>query len=185
MTLKGKLHIPQEPKFLLGNPAATEREYGATSGPVFPGPAPSIIAGGEGAGTSFWIHSPAPHSFLEQIQNKEGGSGFRLGMASSYDSPMFWAELCPTQIHRVQSWPPVAHNETLFGNRGPAGVPGRGAQLVKHSTLALVIISQFVSSSLILGSVLTAQSMGPASDCVSPSLSAPPHSCSVSVSVSL
>ena len=48
------------------------------------------------------------------------------------------------------------------------------AQSVKHLTLAQVMISRFVSSSPVLGSVLTAQSLDPASDAVSPSLSAPP-----------
>ena len=48
------------------------------------------------------------------------------------------------------------------------------AQSVKHLTLAQVMISRFVSSSPTLGSVLTAQSLEPASDLVSPSLSAPP-----------
>ena len=47
-------------------------------------------------------------------------------------------------------------------------------QSVKHSTLAQVMISQSVSSSPVLGSVLTAQSLEPASDSVSPSHSAPP-----------
>ena len=44
------------------------------------------------------------------------------------------------------------------------------AQLVKRLTLAQVMISQFVSSSPTLGSVLTARSQEPASDYVSPSL---------------
>ena len=48
------------------------------------------------------------------------------------------------------------------------------AQSVKHLTSAQVMISQFVSSSPVSGSVLTAQSPEPASDSVSPSLSAPP-----------
>ena len=48
------------------------------------------------------------------------------------------------------------------------------AQLVKHLTLAQVMISQLVSSSPALGSVLTARSLEPASDSVSSSLSAPP-----------
>ena len=48
------------------------------------------------------------------------------------------------------------------------------AQSVGHSTSAQVMISRFVSSSPVLGSVLTAQSLEPASDSVSPSLSAPP-----------
>ena len=47
------------------------------------------------------------------------------------------------------------------------------AQWVKRPTLAQVTISQFVGSSPMSGSVLTAQSLEPASD--SPSLSAPPR----------
>ena len=47
------------------------------------------------------------------------------------------------------------------------------AQSVKCQTLAQVMISQFVSSSPTLGSMLIAQSLKPASDSVPPSLSAP------------
>ena len=46
-------------------------------------------------------------------------------------------------------------------------------QLVKCPTLAQVIISRSVFSSAELGSVLTAHSLEPDSDTVSPSLSAP------------
>ena len=46
------------------------------------------------------------------------------------------------------------------------------AQLVKHPTLPQVMISQFVDLNPTLGSVLTAQSLEPALDSVSPSLSA-------------
>ena len=49
------------------------------------------------------------------------------------------------------------------------------AQSVKHLTLAQVMISRFVGSSPTSGSVLTAQSLEPALDSVSPSLSAPPR----------
>ena len=48
------------------------------------------------------------------------------------------------------------------------------AHLVKQPTLAQVMISWLVSSSPALGSVLTDQSLEPALDSVSPSLSAPP-----------
>ena len=48
------------------------------------------------------------------------------------------------------------------------------AQLVKRPSSAQVMISQCMSLSPALGSVLTAQSLEPASDSVSPSLSAPP-----------
>ena len=49
-----------------------------------------------------------------------------------------------------------------------------GAQSFEHLTLAQVMISRFVGSSPASGSVLMAQSLEPASDSVSPSLSAPP-----------
>ena len=48
------------------------------------------------------------------------------------------------------------------------------AQLVECLTLAQVMISWFVGSSPASGSVLTARNLEPASDSVSPSLSAPP-----------
>ena len=48
------------------------------------------------------------------------------------------------------------------------------AQSVEHPTSAQVTISWFVSLSLASGFVLTAQSLEPALDSVSPSLSAPP-----------
>ena len=48
------------------------------------------------------------------------------------------------------------------------------AQLVKYPTSAQVMISQVMGLSPASGSVLTAQSPEPASDSVSPSLSAPP-----------
>ena len=48
------------------------------------------------------------------------------------------------------------------------------AQSVKHPTSAQVMISQSMSSSSAFGSVLTAWSLEPALDSVSPSLSAPP-----------
>ena len=50
----------------------------------------------------------------------------------------------------------------------------RVAQLVKRLTLAQVTISWFMGFNPVSGSVLTAQSLEPASDSVSPSLSAPP-----------
>ena len=49
------------------------------------------------------------------------------------------------------------------------------AQLVERPTSAQVMISQSVGLSPTSGSVLTAQSLEPASDSVSPSLSVPPR----------
>ena len=48
------------------------------------------------------------------------------------------------------------------------------AQLVRHWTSAQVMSSWFVGSNPVSGSVLRAQILEPASDSVSPSLSAPP-----------
>ena len=48
------------------------------------------------------------------------------------------------------------------------------AQSVKCQTLTQVVISQFVGSNPALGSALTAQSLEPVSDSVSPPLSASP-----------
>ena len=56
------------------------------------------------------------------------------------------------------------------------------AQLVKRPTSAQVMISQFTGSSPASGSLLTAQSLEPPSDPVSPSLAALPQSHSVSLS---
>ena len=56
-------------------------------------------------------------------------------------------------------------------------IPGRGvwgAQSVEPPTSAQVMISRFVGLSPASGSGLTAQSLEPASDSVSPSLSVPP-----------
>ena len=56
------------------------------------------------------------------------------------------------------------------------------APSVKRLTSAPVMISRFVSSRPASGSVLTAQSLEPVSDSLSPSLSLTlPHSCSVSL----
>ena len=63
-------------------------------------------------------------------------------------------------------------------------MPERGsrvAQSVKHTTSAQVMISRFVGSSPVLGSVLTAQSPEPASDSVSLTLfPSPTHVLSLS-----
>ena len=57
------------------------------------------------------------------------------------------------------------------------------AQSVRRPTSAQVVISRFMSSSSASGSVLTPQSLEPASGSVSPSLSAPP-SLTLSLNVS-
>ena len=56
------------------------------------------------------------------------------------------------------------------------------AQSVGRLTSAQVVISRSVSLSPASGSVLTAQSLEPVSDSVSPSLSASPPACALSLS---
>ena len=63
----------------------------------------------------------------------------------------------------------ISLNLPFFAAGGGAWV----AQSVERPTAAQVMISQFVSSSPTSGSVLTARSLEPALDSVSPSLSAP------------
>ena len=58
------------------------------------------------------------------------------------------------------------------------------ARWVERPTSARVMISQSVGSSPVWGSVLTAQSLEPASDSVSPSLSARPPAQALSLSLS-
>ena len=59
------------------------------------------------------------------------------------------------------------------------------AQLIEHLASVQVVIWQFVVLSPMSSSVLTAHTLDPALDSVSPSLSAPSHLCSLSLSVSL
>ena len=66
---------------------------------------------------------------------------------------------------------PTVSNESLINIHHNQGT--WVAQSVGHLTLAVVMISQSVSSSPASGSVLTAQSLEPASHSVSPSLSDP------------
>ena len=59
------------------------------------------------------------------------------------------------------------------------------AHLVEHRNLSQVMISRLVGSSPAWGSVLTALCLEPASDSVSPSLSAPSHPLALCLSLSL
>ena len=72
----------------------------------------------------------------------------------------------------------VPSTQFCFEPKTAIKIKSRGtwvAQSVKHPTLAKVMISQFMSSSLMSGSVMTAQGLEPASASVSPSLSVPPR----------
>ena len=82
--------------------------------------------------------------------------------------------------------PDVCRHENIYLAWPLKTTQGRGtgvAQWVKCPTSAQVTISRFVGLSLMSGSVLTAQSLEPASDSVSPSLPLL-HLCSVSLSLS-
>ena len=71
----------------------------------------------------------------------------------------------------------------MLSNEPGTGAPG-GAQSVEYPTWARAAISPFVGSSSASGSVLTAQSLDPALDPVSPSLR-PSPTCALSLSLSL
>ena len=75
--------------------------------------------------------------------------------------------------HEKQQLPVCAQNDPSCSRNAPTG-GAWVAQSAERLTLAQVMISQFVGSSPASGSLLTAQSLEPASDSVSPSLSAPP-----------
>ena len=80
-----------------------------------------------------------------------------------------------------QAYPPAGGTPCLFKNHQVRGA-WRGAQSVGRPTSARVTISPFVGSSPTSGSGLTARSLEPALDPVSPSLSLPlPRLCSVSL----
>ena len=80
----------------------------------------------------------------------------------------------------------IPAGDVSVGSHQESGTRGaRRAQPVKRPTSARVVISQFVGSSPALGSMLTAQSLEPAWDSVSPSLSLSlPHSRYVSLCLS-
>ena len=90
-----------------------------------------------------------------------------------------WDSLCPSSARALSL--SLSLSLKINKHQGPWV-----AQLVKHPTSTQVMISQFVGSSPVLGSVLTAQSLEPALDSVSVSLSLPlPRSHSVSLPLSL
>ena len=83
--------------------------------------------------------------------------------------------------HEIMTWAEVSAYPTEPPSRPRLCFPLKEkllgawvAQSVKRPTSAQVTISRFMSSSPVSGSVLTAQSLEPASDSVSPSVSAPP-----------
>ena len=95
-----------------------------------------------------------------------------MGAKSKYSKTLVWEHnlfrkhACNPKHLDIKANFPIRNH----GNSWGAWV----AQSVKRPTLAQVMISQSVSSSPGLGSVLTAQSLEPASHSVSPSLSASP-----------
>ena len=85
--------------------------------------------------------------------------------------PIFiWIDFFQQQTLEIQK--SLLLESTHILNLCHPGAPGV-AQLVKHSTLAQVMISRLMGSSPASGPVLTARSLEPISDSVSPSLSAP------------
>ena len=89
-----------------------------------------------------------------------------------------FSNVCLHQYHqesfeKTDSWAPVSGSDSLSLDLGLRMCISRGtwvAQSVKHPTSGQVMISRLVGSSPVSDSVLTAQSLDPASDSVSPSL---------------
>ena len=94
-----------------------------------------------------------------------------LIVAFSVPSPGFYA-LPAISHYRHFPQPPREGGPSQFLHQKPSLHGPWVAQPVKQPTSAQVVISRFMSSSPTSGSVLTAQSLEPASDSVSPSLSA-------------
>ena len=100
-------------------------------------------------------------------------------------------EKCSANTITTMNFPLTGHGKNLevIGSRTNRVVKKNEfqgtwvAQSAKHLILIRAMISQFMGSSPTLGSVLTAQSLEPASDSVSPSLSALPHLCCLFLSL--
>ena len=117
-------------------------------------------------------------------QTGREAAGVQLAAAQGHCSSSFLSGL---SLRLRKSPRPGLGRTLLLGARGALGTlselcgclierngGARVAQSVKCPTSAQVMISQLVGSSPVSGSVLTAQSLEPASDSVSPSLFAPP-----------
>ena len=118
--------------------------------------------------------------------DEEDPEGLKGGETVLLSPQRVYAEMWAREIQEdkgmsVGGWR-LEKSRPVISERGTAGVGGTWvAQSVKLPTLAPVVISWSVGSSPMSGSVLTAQSLKPALDSVSPSLSLTlPHSCSVS-----
>ena len=109
--------------------------------------------------------------YMDTHQTFSGIEAFSL-----FSAFVYWAFLTGPWLYASVSW-----NVVIKDHSRSAWV----AQLVKCPTLAQVTISWIMSSIPTSGSALTAQSLEPASNYVFPSLSAPPHSSSVSLPLSL
>ena len=103
----------------------------------------------------------------------------RIGLCADSSEPGACFGFCVSQSLSLPL--PRLHSVSLLKINTHWGT--QVAQSVKCPTLAQVMISQSVSSSPTLGSVLTAQSLEPASNSVSPSLSlCPSPACVLSLS---
>ena len=148
------------------------------------------------------MYSYSYNQYYQQYQNYYAQWGYDQNTGSySYSYPQYGYTQSTMQVTMVrQTWssrvcrpPGIGKGGSLdFRKYGKEAAteflllkirPPRGAwvaQSGERPTSAQVMISRFVSSSPTLGSVLTARSLEPASDSVSPH-SAPPHLCSVSL----
>ena len=108
-----------------------------------------------------------PISVSVMISRFVGSSPTLGSMLTAQSLELAWDSVCPSLSL------PLPHSHSIclsIINIRAAWV----AQLVERPTSAQVMISQLVGLSPASGSVLTAQSLEPVSDSMSPSLSAPP-----------
>ena len=144
---------------------------------VVPWPSPSRLCGNRGTQKS--CHSQkSPQLGNGRTRSERGWAG--SGIHGLHHSTCYINSLCNKPKSKV-----VEDERSALGCRlRNSGIRGAwAAQLVKCPTSAWVMISWFVSSSPAWGSVLTAHSLEPASDSVSPSLSVLPRSCCVPLSL--
>ena len=116
------------------------------------------------------------HALVRGLDNGSSPSNTENGRVGGvgYDRTMdHKVNLKQTQVCR-ENKVASSGDRRSYVTRGQAHRDSRGAQSVERLTSAQVMISWFMGSSPASGSALTARSLEPASDSVSPSLSTPP-----------
>ena len=142
-----------------------------------------------------WLHNTPQYectasasAFLQRLQNKKQFVFFLLAHKQHcHEDPIYSLrpKLCESGMEARDTDPAGPWEYTLFIYLRDKANEGAWVAQLHVPTSAQVMISRFMGSSSTSGCVLTAQSLEPASDSVSPFLSAPPlFSLSLSLSLS-